>query len=325
MSKLTYQLGNTSGYKFNIVNIDRNPYDTLSFFDKTNFPDVEITRPRVDTDLGLIHKRHLLTVNGFVYPTEFIDNRLYIRHATEAMLRSRQNNIGILSFNGIRNDLVKVPILPAMLSTEEPLQYYDKLIISFNRSMNHSVLVIGGYLVFEHPEFFYRVSDRDFVLRLDRLNFIEKLYELTRYTNIYERLELETSPVNPNMLNGLVTRSNQTVTRFMTLHNSFLVEIPCESLTSKKIFLEHSTVPNTFRTEVDPIYPLFGGRGKIIEYIKQRTNDTKFNIYTSDAYYDNYLLATVHQRSIESYNNHRLPAQTYSLTKGFFLDVDFIF
>lgn len=325
MPKLTYQLGNTSGYKFNIESIDSNPYDYLSFFDKTNFPDLEITRPGVDTDLSLLHTKHLISVNGYVYPTTLINDRLFVRNATEAMLKSRQNNVGILSIQGMQGELVKTPITASMLSTEAPLQFYDKLIITFEREMKHSLLVMGGYMVFEHPEYFYRVSDRSFVLRLDRLNFVNKLYELSRYTNIYERLSLQVSPVNPNMLDGLTVRSDATITNFMTLDNTFLVEIPCERITTRKIFLEHSKLPNTFRTEVDPVYPLLGGQGKILEYIKQRTNDTKFNVYTSDAYYDNFLLSSVPQPTIESYNNHRQPGKTYTLTKGFFLEVDFEF
>lgn len=316
-----YQLANTAGYKFNITKIGENSLDQLAYYHKENFPDVEITRPAVDTDLSLLHNKALMTVNGYVYPTVFQDRKLYIPNATLSMLKSRVNSIGILSFNKLKDNLTKRAITPAMVTAEFPTSMFEKAIITFDSDVGRPILVMCGYMIFEDPEIFYRVSSNSFALRLDRLNFIEKLYELQRYRDIFKELGIPTSMNNPSMIDGGVARSDETITKFLTSFNSFLVELPVDSVSTRKVFLEHSSVPGNFRTELEPILPIVVGYGKLAEYAKKKNNDVKYTVYVSDAYYNQHLFSSLSPEDIAVYNDHRNPGSTYRLSEAFFLEI----
>ena len=316
-----YQLANTSGYKFNICKIGFNNYDELAYYHKDNFPDIEITRPNTFTDLDILHNKCLMSVNGYVYPTEYIEGRLFIPNATKSMLKSKSNHIGILSFNKLDNNITKLPIDISMVTPESPFTLYEKVIITFNQPIEKPILVICGYMIFESPEFFYRVSDRSFALRLDRLNYIEKLYELNRCRDIFGELNIPTSVNNPSLIDAGVARSDAAIIAFLTSFNSFLVNLPINNLELKKIYLEHSNVPGNFRTEIEPTMPILVGYGKIGEYFKKKNNDTKWTVYLDDAYYNQHLISNSSFTDIKLYNDHRVVGSTYRLTQAYFLDM----
>jgi hypothetical protein len=317
----TYQLANTAGYNFSITKLGEHVYDQLAYYHKENFPDVEVSRPGSGTDLSLLHYKALMTVNGYIYPTVYQDRKLYIPNATKSMLKSRANNIGILSFNKLNANLVKHSITPEMVTDEAPTSMFEKVILTFDKDIGHPILVICGYMVFEDPEVFYRVSSNSFALRLDRLNYIEKLYELARQRDIFKELDIPVSPNNSSMIDAGVARSNETIKKFLSTFNSFLVELPVDGITTKKIFLEHSSVPGNFRTELEPMYPIIVGYGKIAEYFKKTTNDRKHTVYINDAYYNQHLFSSMSHQDIKVYNDHRRPGSTYRLSQAFFLQI----
>jgi hypothetical protein len=323
MAKLhfKYQLANTAGYKFNIVKIGYNNYDELAYYHKENFPDIELTRPQIDTDLSLLNDKCILSVNGYIYPTVYNNSRLFIPNATKSMIKSRANNIGIISFNSLNNSLIKYPISVNMITPESPFSLYEKAIITFNEDIKSPILSLCGYMIFENPEFFYRISNRSFVLRLDRLNYIEKLYELNRYRDIFKELNIQTSVNNPTLIDANIARSDAIVLKFLTTFNSFLINVPVDNLQLKKIYLEHSKVPGNFRTEIEPTMPIIVGYGKMSEYLKKKTNDTKFTVYLNDAYYNQHLISNHSFTDINLYNDHRVVGNTYRLTQGYFLDM----
>lgn len=316
-----YQLANTAGYKFNICKIGFNNYDELAYYHKDNFPDLELTRPNTFTDLDLLHNKCLVSINGYIYPTEFIDNRLFVANATKSMLKANSNHVGILSFNKLTSNITKLPINISMVSSELPYTLYEKAIITFDRAIETPILVVCGYMIFESPEFFYRVSDRSFVLRLDRLNYIEKLYELNRCRDIFGELNIPVSVNNSSLFDASVARSDAAILSFLTSFNSFLVNLPIDNLTLNKIYLENSTVPGNFRTEVEPTMPILVGYGKLGEYFKKKNNDTKWTVYLDDAYYNQHLISNGSFTDIKLYNDHRLVGSTYRLTRAYFLDM----
>ncbi len=321
VSTVSYKLATVAGYKHNIVKMGHESYDPLAYYYKENFPDVELTRPNTQTDLSLLHTKCLMTVNGYIYPTAYSDKRLYIPKATTSMLKSKHNSVGILSFNGHSKPLNKLTITIDMITPESPTALFEKAIITFDRPIGNAFLVLAGYMVFEQPEFFYRVSDRSFVLRLDKLNYMERLFELSYYRNIFDELGIEVSPNNPYVVDANVARSDPVIVKMLTLFNTFLVEVPDASLVRRKIYLEHSSVPGNFRTETAPSLPLITGYGKLSEYIVRKHNDTKHTVYINDGYMNNFLFSKLSTSEINIYNNHRQVGNSYELSQAFFLEV----
>lgn len=319
---IKYQLATTAGYKHSIVKIGFELYDPLAYYHKENFPDVEVIRDSFHTDLSLLHTKALMTVNGYVYPTEFSGNRLYIPNATKSMLKSRANHIGILSLNSLSSPIVKTPILPEMISRENTFTtQYNKSILTFDRDVGHCILVVNGYLIFEDPEIFYRVSSNSFALRVDRIQYLEKLYELNRYRDIFEELEIPTSINNPSVVSTEVAISDEKITKFLSTFNSFLIELPVTSITTNKIYLEHSNIPGNFRTELEVRYPFISGYGKMSEYVVRKNNDSKYTVYSVDSFYRNHLMSYLNPTIMKIHNDNFLVGDEYRLSQGFFLDV----
>lgn len=322
MKHPTYVLATRAGYRVSLSDYDANVYDDEAYFNKGNFPDLELTRPSISSDLSLIDSHCLVTVNGYIHPTKYLNERLYVPDGGKSLLISKENQVGILSFNNLSKPLNKLDVSSAMITADPNLPLFDKMTITFEREIGNCFLVLAGYMIFENEEIFYRVSPSSFVLRLDRINYIEKIYELRRQRKIFEELGMEEPVVNPGLMDATVIKSDITILMLMDLFNTFLVEIPCKSLTTTPIYLEHSNVPGNFRTELNPEYPIVVGYGKLTEYIKKKTNDAKYTVYTSDCHYDNYLFSKLPNGVVSLYNDHRIVGTTYRLTQAFFLRIN---
>lgn len=316
-----YRLASSSGYKANIVKLGYHVLDSSGIVDKLERPDVEITRPLVPSDVVEVHNKCLVTANGYIEPTEVYNQRLFVKGLTKKLLISNSNQIGIISFAEMEENLVIKPIEKSYVTSEGSYELYNKAIITFPEPVKEGFLVIAGYMVFENPEFLYRVSDKAFMLRLDRLSYLEKLNELRRYRDIYDELGVEVSVVNPTAAQIQDLMSQETIKNFLSLNNSFYVETPNYSLETKRIYLESSTVPGQFRTELEPVLPFIGGEGKVVEYKCRRRNNSKYTVYTTDAYVNNHLFTKAPLPHPGLINGHRIVGRTHSLSQGFFLEV----
>lgn len=316
-----YISARNAGYKINIAKINYNSYDPLELWVKENFPDVEVTRPTIDTDLSLLDRRTLLTVNGFVYPTVFSNDKLYIRDATKNMLKSRVNHVGILSFNRLNNDLSKYSITEDMITPDGNYSLYDKCIITFPSDIQTPIIIIGGYVQLEEPNIFYRISDRSFALSLSKLPYVERLYETERYRNIFSELEIPVSPNNEFMIDGNVVRSDLVVMRYLTLNNSFLVNVPVSTIVADKQYLNNTKLPGEMYVDFIPEYPIVGGYGKLIEYSRHKGPENRYLIKCLDNYYNNHLFSKRDKGDLAVYNSHRVVGNSYNLANAFMLDM----
>lgn len=316
-----YVSANRAGYKFEIYNIHNHMYDKLAYWDKTNFPDIKITRPGITTNLSLLNTNALLSVNGYFHKTITKGSELFIPLVTRSMLKSRANQLGIFSFNNLDTPINVVSITPDMITPDGSYSLLDKAIITFSNEINVAFLCIAGYLIFEEPGVLYKISPNSYALHLSKLNYIEKLYELNEYRDIFDELYIPLSTNNPSLIDGTVARADSTIVKFLTLNNSFLVQIPVSNLQTRKVFLERTNIPSTFRTEIKPQHLLFGGYGKTLEYITREIDGTKYQVNTLDAYYNNYLFSKLPQEDIKLFNDHRMPNNTLRLVQAYFLEI----
>lgn len=320
VSSITYKLASEAGYKSSIVRMGFNNYDPVSLMYKVDFPDMELKRPMHEDSLAQVHSNCLVTVNGYVYSTVYSESRLYVPNATKTMLKTRANAVGIINLAGVSNTITKTAITPPMVTTDLNTLAYEKVFITMPTAVKYPLLIMAGYIIPYNEEYFYRVSDNAFALCLNKLQYTEKLYELSRYRDIFADLEVDVSPLNPQMVDANVVRSENTIRKFLSLHNSFMVDLGVETFSTKRIYLEHSTIPGNFRTEVAPILPLFVGYGKLSEYAIS-SGGTKYTVITQDAHYNNHLLSHMPQRKLNVMNDQRKPGATYGLAEAFFLDM----
>lgn len=316
-----YVLANAANYQFNIVKMGHHNLDDLAYYYKEDFPDVEITRPGYTTDLGLIDQKCLVSVNGFIHSTVFSDGRLYIPNATKSMLRSRTNSVGILSLEGLTDQVTRQKLQTNMIFEDVGFTPFERVLISVPVAVQKPVLIMGGYIVFENPEYFFRISDNTFVLRLDRLLYVEKLYELSGYRDIFKDLEVPVSDHNLTMVDGAVVRSMATIRRFLSLDNSFLLDLHVPEISTQRIYMQHTNVLGSFRTSALPVLPLFSGYGKLCEYKRVHDADGRYTVSAQDAYYANHVFSASAPKTLDVYNDHRKPGDTVRLAQAFFLDI----
>lgn len=317
----TYVNARNAGYKANLCQIGTNVYDPLQYWTKSNFKDIEITRPTLTTDLSLVHNKSLITVNGYVYPTVYTAGKLYVPKATRSMLKSRSNHLGLISFNNLADNLIRYPLTVDMITPDGLFSLYEKCVITLPADIRTPMLVIGGYIQLEEPGVFYRISANSFALSLNRLSYIERLYETQRYRDIFEDLEIPTSVVNISMIDATLARSDATILKYLTTFNSFLIDVPVDSIQTRKVYLNQANIPASYQTDKLPNYPLITGYGKLSEYSYSTGPEGRYNVNTIDAYYNNHLVSKLDSHKVDVYNDHRKVGSTYRLSNAYMLDM----
>lgn len=329
-----YRCLNQAGYRFFIDDylapIDLNNPNLL-LHHKDALPDVRIERPRYSMDERLIHSKCLVTVNGYIHLSSISseNNKLYIRNATRSMLKSKSNKIGILNFTSLSEPLYKIPItqnniLRAYDTNNDPIDYYDTVYLHFPNvsTLRNPILIFLGYMIRLENNILERALDpKTLRFSIRNIGYIEKLYELQKYRDIFKELNLTVDPNSPTLIDLNEVRSDSKILLALTSYNTFLVDVPVNynTLTYEKIYLERSEVPHNFRTAIEPKYPIIVGRGKIGEYIIRSNNDKRYTVYVADAYYDNYVLTFNDENFTDHFNTHRVTERNFFLSHGFFL------
>lgn len=319
-----YRLLSRAGYKFNLARIgDPLPTSTTN---KLDYPDILIERPGTPTDYELIHEQSLITINGLVYNTHYdeLEDKLYVPNATENMIISRNNNLGIISFVGHHSPIGKIPITEDMLYGQHNTPLRDKCYIDLSNDQGTGIgnhfLVLAGYLIFEEEDLLYRVSPDQVVVKLNRLGLRRKILELAKYTDILSKLGLPNHTNSKNLIDD-DDIDDEVIKKLLTLPNSFIVTFYGSRISTHKRYLEYSNIPGTFRTETRPWLPLIIGDGKIAEYAHTKGAGEKYNVTVADTVYHNYIYGYHTDSEISKFNNSRDPNKNYFLTRAYFLDI----
>lgn len=323
----TYVLAVSAKYKINVAMIGRHPYDPKTIINKEKFRDAEVTRPSIETDLEMLHTRCLMTVNGYIHPTVWTDNRLFIKEATPSMLKTGMNHVGLLSFYGLGKNIEKLHIKKEMISgslssTNEDYQYYNKMIITFDQKVDGNFLVFCGTIITEQEGVLERLDDNKFILYLAGTDFIGRIMNLIEFYDLYEELDL---PVSPNNDSGVLVSdliSNETIIKLMERFNTFLCNFPEHKIKYDRLYLKYSNIPNQFRLQdvyitptnhrEAPSWPMLGKAGKLIEYKAKRLTTEETVLYTLDGYLDNLTSSHADMTPEQIATNSRLTYDRFS-------------
>lgn len=294
----------------------------------------ELQLRREDTDYQLLEDKCLITVCGYPFRCENAGDYLRVRLRTQdteinqrpIFRRNFIGNVGILSFNALANPITTIPLVEAMIVKDiddvEGFEHFNSVFISVPYACQNPFLVMGGYIQQLESEVFTMIDQAPdyttFRLKLVNTPFIERLYELGNYRNILEELGINTADFNNQFFTTANATYEDVIVKFLTLSNSFIVDVPIESMTITPLALDRTTVPGSFRTQREPLMPLIVGYGKLTDYWKKRYNDA-YNIYVGDWYYNHYLFAN--PLDLVVVNNTRRLEQTHEVTQAFFLEM----
>ena len=237
------------------------------------------------------------------------------------MRKSRVNHLGILSFLDV-GALTKIPLLSAnIVGQTESAPLKDRIIFSISQDLTNKsfFLVLGGYLVFPHPNVFWRNGEKTFALDLNMLPYLERLYESKAYMDL-TALGLTSFPINPDLIDLEEVWSDAILKNYLTLSQSFLVLVDTPNLLTNNIYLRHSDLPGMFTAYQDPVYPLIVNYGKAVEYWKTR-EDNHWSVTVQDSFLRNFVLSQQSIAQLPYMNGNLIPQKPYWNSRGYLLEI----
>jgi hypothetical protein len=285
--------------------------------------DAFITRPTYNTDMSLLDSHALITVNGYIHETisNVNDDKIYVYDAGKTLRRSRNNNVGIISFLDV-SKLTKIHLSDDQIYTQEPngllyeRTYIDTKVDLSNRAY---FLVLGGYLVLPEENVLWKVNDTTVGVNFNMLKYIERIYESIMVLDL-SHLELNTEPGNDIVFNIEQLKSNEVLRKYMLAKNTFIVALDISHLTYNKIYLRHSNMPGIFTSYQHPMYPLIVNYGRLAEYWSVLEDD-QWSITVNDSYLKQFVIDFYSNPELNLINGNLIPMKPNQHSRGYLLEI----
>lgn len=289
----------------------------------SELPDLKLRHKDTNVSSQVLENYCLVTVNGLIHDTARLVNDeidLWIKNGANTLLKNTMSHVGLLSFLDIgklkKYKINKLNIQPSEINTNLSNGAY--FTIPEDIGNKAFFLVLGGYLVFPQSQVFWRLNDHLFALKLQRLPFIDRIYETARLIDI-SSLQAGV-PNSDGLLNNTLLWSDDVIKNYMTMSQSFLVTVETETLKTEKINLRHTTVPGRFSVQNWPVDPLIVSHGRLAEYWIER-KDREYQLSIRDPFTGQYILRNNPESTnvtVSSDPNFQKPYQHMS---GFFLQI----
>lgn len=305
-----------AGYKVKPVNLLSPNDDTLLETQKTS-----LRLSRKDTDMQTFYKNCLVTVNGFFHSTDFDGTNIYVVNGNASRLKSKQNQLGIVSFRDIGN-IECVRITDSMMYAQDTnADMRIRTYIKLNKDLTNKtiMLVLGGYLLFLDGNSFFQTGNNVFALNWNRMPFIERFLESSAYLD-FTALRLSESTNNPGAISVPELMSDNVLKRYLKLSQTFFVILDSSELFLNRIPIKSSNLPGMFISHREPLYPLIVTNGKVAEYWKTH-EDGQWAINVKDSYLHNRVASTVPRSILNVIQNTDVPEQTFYNSQGYLLEM----
>lgn len=261
-------------------------------------PDAELTTGAKDwlhlsytgMDYAKFKKNCLVTVNGYLHFTETDTNGIWVDNGMQSVEHANQNTVGIISFEGISTFTAK-RITDSMIHNQggdNQLGIRSYIETGVDLTNKTIAISLGGYLHVLDETTFYRVSDSRICVDFNNLPFFERFYESSKNID-FSSLNLIKSDVNASVVAVSDILSDSVIRRFLKLPQSFLVIFDNAELMVQKVPLEDGGLPNVYQTETLPQYPVFGGFGRMMNYLAEQCGGV-WNILMIDTFKKRFML-----------------------------------
>ena len=306
----------SQGYKIDIHEPGRQPDGQNRRDNKT---ELSLTRPRLNTRTMFEHC--LVTLNGYFYPTDYDEERVYVLNGGKSLLRSRRNQIGILSFQDVAQ-VEQIPLTKAMISKMGPSgKYSDEVVISVPPEHQHKsfILCLAGHLVFPNEQSLFKITDHDWLLGTADLPLVERYFESKNFID-YSKLNLTQFPTNPEKIDIEEFYSDAVMEEYITHEQSFLIIVDSPNLVRSYNHLRHSKLPGMFIAYEEPKSLLFVGRGRTAEYWKTY-EDGQWAVNVVNSYLPNRTFDSVNARNRAVNAGTDTPHNLYYNSRGVLLNI----
>lgn len=209
----------------------------------------------------------LVTVNGMFHRVGTGPEGLYVIDGARSGRIANDNQIGIHSFREV-GSLDLIPITPDMIYKSNPNQRYENFAnirLPYSVEDKTVLLVLGGYLhVLDRA--YRQTSAQSIQIDFNNYKLPERIYDSGRLINL-ESLRLENSPNNEYQHSVRDLYSDETLIKYMTLPQSFLVVVNATNLYVRRHPLENTGLPGRYiAPEPMERYPMFSALGRCFDY-----------------------------------------------------------
>lgn len=230
-----------------------------------DLPDLRISRS--DVDPTVLGQRVMVSINGLYHRVDGGQAGTFVREGMTTIKKSGDNQIGLLAFSKV-GKLQQIPITTDLVQVTDA-GVLVRIPTTINTDGKIALFVIGGYLhcvdkaVKQLSEHLYKVDIRNMRL-LERYMESRKLLDLSS-------LPLDTYPAmqNDSLVDLKQFWSNECITAYLTLSQSFIVLVETESLFHELEPLEPQFM-GTYLEDETSYHALVGVNGRGLEYTAQR-------------------------------------------------------
>ena len=290
-------------------------------YPKEDLHDLALNRPNYPTDISLLHKHCLVTVNGMLHMTDADDNYCYVYKGADSLRKSNLNQLGLISFLDVAT-LEKKPIPATDIFAQnegEPYKYKTYVKLPGDLKNKYVLLSLGGYLMFPGEPGFQQVNDNVFSVNFNAFPFLERVFESSNYLDLTS-LGLDIDPALPEVINVQQLFSDEVIVKYLTLSQTFFIVFDTDNLFFNKIALRNSNLPGMFTAYQEPEAPLVVGYGKLAEYWKNH-EDGHWAVNVADSYYRNYAFNGRNPADLGNVSPALRPFESFFHSKGHLLEI----
>lgn len=302
-----------AGYDVQVIN---RAYAVGNVNSTTDAQDVYMRKASVDP---LDFKNHcLVTVNDLLHFVDADSENIYITDAMKTCQLSGRNEIGIINLKKV-SKITCTPITAAMLSGESATRnkFGEKFYIKLPAFAKGKLVGIslGGYLHLLNPKVFYSVSDTHYCFDVRNIELVDRILESEDIIDM-SGLGLERAGKNLKQLSKEQLYSNEVITKYATLSQSFLIVFDNPELIKETIALQETKLPGMYIHPQLPTLPVVYKKGMLASY-KFEIDQDKFAIRTHRGFYHHYLMHTT-TKAVNPADN-RVPHDPRKTSHAYFL------
>lgn len=305
-----------AGYKIDVIVPGTVPAASTRVADRT-----EVRIKRHNTDMQKFYDHCLVSINGFYHRMETDGEYCYIPNGGKSLLKSRQNQMGVLNFQDIGKIKI-VPITQDMVYKQANESFLGhRAYVELNENVeNKTVLaVIGGYLYKQDNLSFRATGTKAFCFDFNHVPLLERYFESLSYLDM-SSLGLPTNVKFPDQIKIDEFFKDEHFIKYMTLPQSFFVIVDAPSLVYRKYPVRHNNFPGVFRTYKEPFLPLITGIGKVSEYWKQYAAGV-WTLHVHNAVKYNRSFSSINPENIKFATDNSMPYRRYYNGQGYLLEI----
>lgn len=288
--------------------------------DKDN--NIDLAVERSDFNMNEINEQSLFTINGYIHNSLSLENIAYIKDGMKSANIAGSYTSGLISFAQM-GTLERIKLQPENITPFEndgTLKEKISFIVPEYKEGKAFLFVMGGYLILPKEGRFYQVDKGKFVLDISNMNFVEKILESSNFIDL-RSLEL-TRPANMKQEAFIMDElySDEVLKRYLTLSQSFFVMFSFDNIQLGSEVLMHEPYPGRFVSVREPVEPLMGGYGRLMEYWPRKGRNS-WMVETNDNYRRDYIYAEHGWEEWKVVDHAEDVTRPKRLTAGYLLDI----